>query len=369
MRNSVGFFTMNNSVELFLQQGSFRSNLSRARYIWSDVLHVTILVNYRCEKLEHIFHMWCFRSNVSQLCGELNLFFHSFTAVKYWIEFLTSDIYGRISYMWHILVKYRWEKFGRIFHMWCILLNMWWLWRIWSNCSHLWSIRSYSSCLTYSVGTLQLIFSANVGVRNSVGFFTYDVFCRIYHDCDEFGGMFSQLWKIRRNYSRVLYLVRCQTGDTLSVNKGVRNSVAFFTCDVFCPISHNLYKLGRFFLSRVVYHWISHVWHNRSNILHETLSSNIGVRNSVGFFTCDVFCRIWDNFVEFGQTVHICEVFDRIPHVWPIKSDILHLIFSANIGVRNSVGFFTCDVFCPICHILYDFDRFLPHMCSISLNF
>ena len=48
---------MNNSVELFLQQGSFRSNLSRARYIWSDVLHVTILVNYRCEKLEHIFHM------------------------------------------------------------------------------------------------------------------------------------------------------------------------------------------------------------------------------------------------------------------------------------------------------------------------
>ena len=34
--------TMNNSVELFLQQGSFRSNLSRARYIWSDVLHVTL---------------------------------------------------------------------------------------------------------------------------------------------------------------------------------------------------------------------------------------------------------------------------------------------------------------------------------------
>ena len=317
--------TMNNSVELFLQQGSFRSNSSRARYIWSDVLHVTTLVIYRCEKLERIFHMWCFRSNVSQLCGELSLFFHSFTAVKYWIEFLTSDIYGRISYMWHILVKYRWEKFGRIFHMWCILLNMWWLWRIWSNCLHLWSIRSYSSSLTYSVGTLHLIFSANVGVRNSVGFLTYDVFCRIYHDCDEFGGNFSQLWKIQWNYSRVLYLVRCQTGDTLSVNKRVRNSVAFFTCDVFYPISHNLYELGRFFHSRVVYHWISHVWHNRSNILHETLSSNIGVRNSVGFFTCDVFCWIWDNFVEFGQTVHICEVFDRILHVWPIKSDILHL--------------------------------------------
>ena len=48
---------------------------------------------------------------------------------------------------------------------------------------------------------------------------------------------------------------------------------------------------------------------------------------------------------------------------------ILHLIFSANIGVRNSVGFFTCDVFCPICHILYEFDRFLPYMCRISLNY
>ena len=33
--------TMNNSVDLFLQQGSFRSNFSRARYILSDVLHVT----------------------------------------------------------------------------------------------------------------------------------------------------------------------------------------------------------------------------------------------------------------------------------------------------------------------------------------
>ena len=205
---------------------------------------------------------------------------------------------------------------------------------------------------------------ANVGVRNSVGFFTYDVFCRIYHDCDEFGGNFSQLWKIRWNYSRVLYLVRCQTGDTLSVNKGVRNSVASYTCDVFCPISQNLYKLGRFFHSRVVYHWISHVWHNRSNILHETLSSNIGVRNSVGFFTCDLFCRIWDNFVEFGQTVHICEVFDRIPHVWPTKSDILHLIFSANIGVRNSVGFFTCDEFCRICHNCDELGL-IVHICDV----
>ena len=152
----------------------------RMCYMWHT------LENYRCEKLERIFHMWCFRSNVSQLCGELSLFFRSFTAVKYWIEFLTSDIYGRISYMWHILVKYRCEKFGRIFHMWCILLNMWWLWRIWSNCSHLWTIQSYSSCLTYSVGTLHLIFSPNVGVRNSVGFFTCDVFCPVYHNLYEF---------------------------------------------------------------------------------------------------------------------------------------------------------------------------------------
>ena len=199
---------------------------SRMCYMWHT------LVNYRCEKLERIFHMWCFRSNVSQMCGELSLFFHSFTAVKYWIEFLTSDIYGRISYMWHILVKYRCEKFGRIFHMWCILLNMWWLWRIWSNCSHLWSVRSYSSCLTYSVGTLHLIFSANVGVRNSVG---------------------------------------------------------FFTCDVFCPVCHNLYELDRFFHICAVYHWISHVWYNRSNILHVALSANIVLRNSVGFFTCDEY--------------------------------------------------------------------------------
>ena len=44
------------------------------------------------------------------------------------------------------------------------------------------------------------------------------------------------------------------SNDTLSVNEGVRNSVAFFTCGVFCPISHNLYELGRFFHSRVVYH-------------------------------------------------------------------------------------------------------------------
>ena len=72
--------------------------------------------------------------------------------------------------------------------------------------------------------------SANICVRNSVGFFTCDEFCRKYHDCDEFGGNFSQLLKIRWNYSRVLYLVRCQTGDTFAVNKGVRNSVGFFTC-------------------------------------------------------------------------------------------------------------------------------------------
>ena len=85
-----------------------------------------------------------------------------------------------------------------------------------------------------------MIFSANICVRNLVGIFTCDVFCRKYHDCDEFGGNFSQ--QIRWNYSRVLYLVRCQIGDTFAVNKGVRNSVGFFTCDVFCPICHNLYE-------------------------------------------------------------------------------------------------------------------------------
>ena len=213
---------MNNSVELFLQQGSFRSNLfGRMCYIWHT------LVNYRCEKLERIFHMWCFRSNVSQLCGVLSLFFHSFTAVKYWIEFLTSDIYGRISYMWHILVKYRCEKFGRIFHMWCILLNMWWLWRIWSNCSHLWSIRSYSSCLPYS--------------------FTFDIFGKF--RCEKFGRIFH-MWCYLSSMSQLVW---------------IRSIFPICT----------------------VYHWISHVWYNRSNILHVALSANIGVRNSVGFFTCD----------------------------------------------------------------------------------
>ena len=39
-------------------------------------------------------------------------------------------------------------------------------------------IRSYSSCLTYSVGNiLYVALSANIGVRNSVGFFTCDEFC------------------------------------------------------------------------------------------------------------------------------------------------------------------------------------------------
>ena len=141
-----------------------RSNYFYSREVFDRIYHVPdifgrmyymwhTLVNYRCEKLERIFHMWCFRSNVSQMCGELSLSFHSFTAVKYWIEFLTSDIYGRISYIWHILVKY-------------------------------------------------------------------------------------------------------------------------------------------------------------------------SVRNSVGFFPCDVFCWICDDFDEFGQIVHICEVFDHIPHVWHIQSEL-----------------------------------------------
>ena len=152
-----------------------------------------------------------------------------------------------------IFGEYRCEKFGRIFHMWCILSNISWLWRI------RWKF-----------------FTA---LKNSMELLT----------CAIFGQMSN----------------RRHTFD------------AFFTCDVFCPISHNLYELGRFFHSRVVYYWSCHVWHNRSNILHETLSANIGVRNSVGFFTCYVFCWICDNFNEFGQM--FCEVFDRIPHVWHIR--------------------------------------------------
>ena len=179
--------------------------------------------------------MWCFRSNVSQLCGELSLFFHSFTAVKYWIEFLTSDIYGRISYMWHMLVKYRsdfshmmysaeyvmtltnlvklftsvkysiiflmfdifsrnftfdifgkfrCEKFGRIFHMWCFLSSMSQLVWIRSTFPHLCSISLNFSRFNRS-NILHVALSANIGVRNSVGLFTCDEFCRIYHNCDE----------------------------------------------------------------------------------------------------------------------------------------------------------------------------------------
>ena len=44
--------------------------------------------------------------------------------------------------------------------------------------------------------------------------------------------------------------------------------------------------------------------------------------------------------------------------MFDIFSRNLHLLFSTNVGVRNSVGFFTCDVFCPVCHNLYEFDRF-----------
>ena len=229
--------TMNNSVELFLQQGSFRSNLSRARYIGSDVLHVT-LVNYRCEKLERIFHMWCFRSNVSQLCGELSQFFHSFTAVKYWIEFLTSDIYGRIFYMWHILVKYRCEKFGRIF-------------------SHV----MYSAEYVMTLTNLVKLFTS---VKYSIIFLMFDIFSRNFTfaifdkcRCEKFGQIFH-MWCFLSSMSQLIWI----------------RSI-FHIC--------------------AVYHWISHVWYNRSNILHVALSANIGVRYSVGFFTSDEFCRICHN--------------------------------------------------------------------------
>ena len=45
------------------------------------------------------------------------------------------------------------------------------------------------------------------------------------------------------------------------------------------------------------------------------LSANIGVRNLDGFFTCDEFCRLCHNCDELGLIVQICDVFDRIPHV------------------------------------------------------
>ena len=65
-----------------------------------------------------------------------------------------------------------------------------------TNLVKLFTSVKYSIIFLMFDGTLHLIFSANVGVRNSVRFFTCDVFCRIYHDCDEFDGNFSQLRKI-----------------------------------------------------------------------------------------------------------------------------------------------------------------------------
>ena len=53
-----------------------------------------------------------------------------------------------------------------------------------------------------------------------------------FHSCEKFDGI---------TYMCYIFF-RCQTGDTFSVNKGVRNSVGFFTCDVFCSTCHNLYE-------------------------------------------------------------------------------------------------------------------------------
>ena len=194
----------------------------------------------------------------------------------------------------------------------------------------------------------------NIGVRNSVGFFTCDVFCWIWDNFVEFGqtlhicevfDRIPHVWPIK---SDILYLI-------FSANIGVRNSVGFFTCDVFCPIITSCMNSIDFCHICAEYHWITHVWYNRSSRLHVALLANICVRNSVGFFTCDEFCRICHNCDEFGLIVHICDVFDRIPHVWYIQWDILHVIFSANICVRNSIGIFTCDVFCRKYH---DCDEF-----------
>ena len=48
-------------------------------------------------------------------------------------------------------------------------------------------------------------------------------------------------------------------------------------------------------------------------------SANIGVRNLVGFFTCDVFCLTVTNSVEI---FHSCEKFDGITHACYIWSDV-----------------------------------------------
>ena len=136
------------------------------------------------------------------------------------------------------------------------------------------------------------------------------------------------MWQIRSDFSHVMYSVQYVTSCMNSID--------------FCHICAE-------------YHLITHVWYNRSSRLHVALSANICVRNSVGFFTCDEFCRICHNCDELGLIVHICGVFDRILRVWYIQWDILRVIFSANICVRNSVGIFTCDVFCRKYH---DCDEF-----------
>ena len=197
-----------------------RSNYFYSRGVFDRIYHVPdifgrmcymwhTLVNYRCEKLERIFHMWCFRSNVSQLCGELSLFFHNFTAVKYWIEFLTNDIYGRISYMWHILVKYICEKFGRIFHMWCILLNMWWLANL---------VKLFTS-VKYSIIFLMFdIFSRN---------FTFDIFgkCR----CEKFGRIFHVMFSVQ-------YVTTCM--NSIDFSTSVQYILEFLTFDIIGQTSY-----------------------------------------------------------------------------------------------------------------------------------
>ena len=134
-------------------------------------------------------------------------------------------------------------------------------------------------------------------------------------------------------------------------------------------MSHLVWLRSIFCHICAVYHWISHVLYNRSSRLRMALPANIGARNLVGFFTCDEFCRICHNCDELGLIVHICDVFDRIPHVWYIQWDILHVIFSANIGVRNSVGCFTCDVFCRIYHDCDEFGGNVSQLWKIRWNY
>ena len=100
-------------------------------------------------------------------------------------------------------------------------------------------------------------------------------------------------------------------------------------------------------LTFVIIGRVDNTWHYRRIYVWEIRSDFSHVMNSIEYVITD----------ELGLIVNICDVFDRIPHVWYIQWDILHVILSANICVRNSVGIFTCDVFCRKYHDCDEFGR------------